>query len=140
MKVGDIIKRKLSTGIQVGSFKVVDGVVECGVYAHDIPNNVLGSMYYRKDEVEEVSHIVLQIPHSELKSVIEDRLSRVQHLNSPTWEKARKEQFTKQYKVMTLRSQSGHIIVTEPIFRRVTYKNKVYVQVEFVRILERLKV
>ena len=140
MKVGDIVRRKLSTGILVGSFKVVDCVTEYGVYAHDIPQNALGSMYYRNDEIQPVRHIILSIPHAELKSIITDRLSGVQHLNSITWEAALKEQKSQSYEVVTLKSLSGHIIVTDPIFRRVTYKNRVYRQMEFVRILEQSKI
>ena len=136
MKSGDIIRRKSSSGLLIGSKKVVDCVVECGVYAHDIPKNILGSMYYRKDEVQQLRHVVLPIPHTELKSVIEDRLSRVQHSATIKWEAALKEQKSQPYEVVTLKSSSGHIIVTEPVFRRITYKTKVYVQIEFVRILE----
>lgn len=140
MKTGDIVRRKLSSGVLVGSFKVVDCVMECGVYAHDIPQNVLGSMYYRKDEIQPISHITLSIPHAELKSVVYDKLSRVQHLNSIKWEKARKEQRSQQYKLVTLKSQSGHLIVSEPMFRQVTYKGKVYVEMTFLRILEQVGV
>ena len=137
-KKGDVIRRKLSTSsLAVGSYKIVDDVTKHGVYAHDIPQNSLGSLYYTKESVAKIPHLALRIPNNEIKSIIEDRLSWVQHLLNKSLDSAYVQQYTKdKAAVITLYSNTSHLIVTEPIFRIVIRDGKQYVKLEFVRILE----
>jgi len=138
LKKGDVIRRKLSTSsLSVGSYKVIDDVGRYGVYAHDIPQNSLGSSYYTKESIAKIPHLALRITNDEIKSIIEDRLSWVQHLLNKSWNAAYVQQYSKdKAAVITLCSNTSHLIVTEPIFRMVVRDGKQYVKLEFVRILE----
>lgn len=137
-KKGDVIRRKLSTSsLAVGSYKIVDDVTKHGVYAHDIPQNSLGSMYYMKESIAKIPHLMLRLTNNEIKSIIEDRLSWVQHSLNKSWNAAYVQQYTKdKAAVITLYSNTSRLVVTEPIFRMVVRDGKQYVRLEFVRILE----
>ena len=133
LKKGDVIKRKLNTGLLVGSLKVIDDVEEYGVYAHDIPLNSLGSSYYKKGTVVAVKQRVLRIPNEDIKDLMEQRLDWVEHTVNQSWEEALK---ANQLDVVTLVSTKSHLIVTEPRFRKVFYNGKQYIRLSFLRILE----
>ena len=136
-KKGDIIRRRLATNLLVGSCKVVDDVERYGVYAHDIPVNSLGSTYYKNESISKVKHLTLRIPNPEIKSIIDNRLFWVQHVLNKSWEEAIKQQYSvDKASIIVLTSNISHLIVTEPVFRRVMCSGKKYVRLEFVRILE----
>ena len=136
-KKGDIVRRKLSTNLLVGSYKIVDDAESYGVYAHDIPTNSLGSTYYKNESISKVKHLTLRIQNSEIKSIVEDRLFWVQHVANKSWEEAIKQQYSiDKASIVVLSSNVSHLIVTEPVFRRVMCNGKKYVRLEFVRILE----
>lgn len=140
LKKGDIIKRKLNTGLLVGSLKVIDDVEEHGVYAHDIPINSIGSAYYKLDSISPINHLSLRIPNKEIEEIIEQRLDWVQHEANKSWEDALHQFLTADVKkpiaVITLVSAKSHLIVTEPVFRKIRYNGKKYIRLSFLRILE----
>lgn len=138
LKKGDVIRRKLSTSsLSVGGYKVIDDVARFGVYAHNIPQDALGSCYYLKESIAKIPHLVLRISNNEIKSIIEDRLSWVQHLLNKSWNAAYVQQYSKDKAVViTLCSNTSYLVVTEPIFRIVVCDGKQYIKLEFVRILE----
>lgn len=142
LKEGDIIKTKLSSGAITGVFKVVDDVVQTGVYAHKIPNDALGSMFYNNERIAKIKSVVLQTTNESLHNVIENHLVYIEHPLNKSWEDALKEylnsKVNEQIQVVTLKSARSHIIVTEPVFRRVTCYGKVSIRLSFVRILEQI--
>lgn len=138
IKKGDIVRRKLRSGILVGIRKVVDDVEEYGVYAHDIPQNSLGSVYYTKKEISAVRHAVLKTTNNELKSIIADNLSWTQHVDNLSWRKALNLSKAEPFSAITLKSSQSHIIVSEPQLKLVHCDGKYYVHLKFVRILEQI--
>ena len=142
LKQGDIIRTKLSSGAIVGTFKVVDDVVVTGVYAHNIPNDALGSMFYNNERIAKIKSVVLQCSNESLHEVVENHLVYIEHPFNKSWEDALKEyldsKVNEPIKAVTLKSTKSHIIVTEPVFRRVTCYGKVSIRLSFVRILEQL--
>lgn len=133
IKVGDIVRRKLKQGVFVGSYKVVDEVEQYGVYAHDIPQNALGSMYYKHGTLEKVPQLRLKAPNKELEDVIKNNMSWIQHIECSSWRKAIEE---KNVEVIMIASNSSHIVISEPKARLVFYKGKYHININFLRILE----
>ena len=145
LKEGDIIKTKLSSGAITGVFKVVDDVVQTGVYAHKVPNDALGSMFYNNERIAKIKSVVLQTTNVSLHDVIESHLVYIEHPLNKSWEDALKEykkyldgKVNEQIQIVTLKSTRSHIIVTEPVFRKVTCYGKVSIRLSFVRILEQV--
>lgn len=142
LKQEDVIRTKLSSGAIVGTFKVVDDVVVTGVYAHNIPLDALGSMFYNIERVAKVKSVVLQTTNESIHDVIENHLVFVEHPLNKSWEDALKEYLNSKVnepiQAVTLKSTKSHIIVTEPVFRRVTCYGKVSIRLSFVRILEQI--
>ena len=140
LKKGDIIRRKLNTGLLVGSYKVIDDVEKHGVYAHDIPLNSLGSLYYTKETISVINYVVLKHTDAEIKSIIDDRLSWTQHILNKSWEDALKKYISADVRnrllCVVLQSTKSHIIVSEPVFAKVHYNDKCYVKLSFLRILD----
>ena len=132
IKVGDIVRRKLKQGVFVGSYKVVDEVEQYGVYAHDIPQNALGSMYYKSGTLEKIPQLHLKAPNKELRDVIKENLTWIQHVECSSWRKAIEEKA----EIIMIASNSSHIIVSEPKARIVFYKGRYCVNINFIRILE----
>lgn len=136
-KQGDVVKRKLAnSGILVGSYKLIDDVERFGVYAHAIPINSLGSLWYKKSEIAKVPQITLTHNDKEIQSVINDRLDWIQHPVNKSWNKALLGM--KNLSVVILKSTKTSIIVTEPTFRMVHEGNKIFVKMTFVRILDEI--
>lgn len=142
LKQGDLIKTKLSSGAIVGTLKVVDDVVTSGVYAHNIPLDVLGSMFYNNERIVKVKSVVLQTTNKSIHDVIENHLAYIEHPLNESWKDALKEYLNSKVnepiQAVTLKSTKSYIIVTEPVFRRVTCYGKVYIMLSFVRILEQV--
>lgn len=139
IKKGDIVRRQLrGSKALVGSLKVVDDVDEFSVYAHDIPQNSLGSMSYKPEDLVVIESVVLRIQNDELKHIINDNLCWVQHPINKSWENALMYYLASKKPIVavTLVSSKSHIIVTEPRFSRVYDNGTTCVKLRFVRILE----